>query len=111
MALRFRLKGLAETFIEEATCPCCGLTGSDDASFSTELTRVTKQGIVVVLQCRACSFMWVPTSQRLGVVNPTALLQAVEKDSRETGEAAIEGIEAVRNTVEHLNVERRGGIV
>ena len=47
MALKFRLKGLAETFIDEISCPGCGLAGADDQNFATELTKVTFDGIIV----------------------------------------------------------------
>ena len=49
MALKFRLKGLAETFVDSITCPCCGVVGVDDQNFTTELTKVTYQGIIVVV--------------------------------------------------------------
>ena len=51
MALKFRLRGLAETFIEGITCPGCGTTGNDDNALATDHTRVTFDGITVVVQC------------------------------------------------------------
>ena len=66
MALKFRLKGLAETFVDAITCPCCGVMGVDDQHFTTELTKVTYQGIIVVVQCRDCKEIFVPNSQKLG---------------------------------------------
>jgi hypothetical protein len=33
MALKFRLKGLAETFVDTITCPCCSAVGVDDQNF------------------------------------------------------------------------------
>ena len=50
MALKFRLRGLAETFIDEITCPCCGNVGNDDENFETEHTKVTYDGIIVVVK-------------------------------------------------------------
>ena len=52
MALKFRLRGLAETFIESITCPKCKQVGNDDQFFSTEFTKVTFDGIVVIVQCK-----------------------------------------------------------
>lgn len=110
MALKFRLRGLAETFIEEATCPGCGMTGNDDQHFSTDLTRVTLEGIVVVIQCKSCSEIFVPRTQRLGILNPTQLRHAVEKDSRDTGEALLPSFEAVKLAAERMNALRKGGM-
>ena len=110
MALKFRLKGLAETFIEEIRCPCCGAMGSDDSDFSTELTKVTLEGIIVIVQCKSCSEIFVPNTQRLGVVNFDALKQAVEKDSIDTGEPVLKGIQSVRMNAEKLNAERKGDL-
>lgn len=110
MALRFRLRGLAETFIEEVTCPGCGAVGNDDQQFDTELTRVTLEGIVAVVQCRQCNEIFVPQVQRVGIVNPQELRDAVQRDSFETGEPIMQGIEAVRVVAERLNAERKGGV-
>jgi len=108
MALKFRLKGLAETFVDMATCPECGMLGSDDEVFSTELTQVTFEGIVVVLQCKNCSEIFVPESQRLGIVNSKLLVSAVKKDNSETGEPCYSGFQAVKLNAEKLNAERKG---
>jgi len=110
MALKFRLKGLAETFIDEITCPCCGTVGRDDQYFSTELTKVTFDGIIVVVQCRGCAEIFVPRTQRLGVLDPTELKRAVEKDVRETGDAPLISLSAVRLNAEKLNAQRKGGL-
>lgn len=110
MALKFRLRGLAETFIDQLTCPSCGTNGSDDSNFSTENTKVTFEGIVVVAQCRGCGEIFVPTTQRLGVLNPSELRKAVEKDSRDTGEPIAPGLKAVKLGAEKLNAERKGGV-
>lgn len=110
MALKFRLKGLAETFIEEITCPHCGISGNDDQSFSTELTKVTYDGIIVVVQCKSCAEIFVPDSQRLGVLNPEQLKSAVDKDSFETGEVLLANVDAVKLTAEKMNALRKGEI-
>ena len=110
MALKFRLKGLAETFIDSITCPACGVSGKDDELFSTELTKVTFDGIVVVVQCRGCGEIFVPDTQRFGILNPTELKRAVEKDVRDTGEAPLLDVRAVRLNVEKLNAERKNGM-
>lgn len=108
MALKFRLKGLAETFIDEIICPHCGVHGTDDDFFDTDLTRVTYEGIIVVAQCRKCGEIFVPLTQRLGVIDPNELKRAVEKDSVDTGEPLVPGIEDVRLNAERLNALRRG---
>ena len=110
MALKFRLKGLAETFIDEIYCPACGVCGADDQHFTTELTKVTFEGIIVVVQCRACGEIFVPRTQRLGVLNPIALRAAVEKDSIETGEPVMANFEDVRLNAEKLNAMRHGDL-
>lgn len=110
MALKFRLKGLAETFIDNIACPGCGLVGSDDQYFGTELTKVTFDGIIVVVQCKSCGEIFVPDSQRLGIINPMELKLAVEKDIRETGEPGLINLQAVKLNAEKLNAERRGGM-
>ena len=107
MALKFRLKGLAETFIDEIACPVCGVAGADDQYFATELTKVTFEGIIVVAQCKACGEIFVPELQRLGILNPAALRVAVERDSIETGEPLMAGVEAVRLVAEKLNAMRK----
>jgi hypothetical protein len=108
MGLKFRLRGLAETFIDEIVCPCCGSRGADDEQFSTEFTKVTFEGIIVVVQCRSCKEIFVPDTQRLGVLNPRGLRQAVEQDSVETGEPVLSGIGSVRLSAEKLNAHRKG---
>lgn len=108
MALKFRLKGLAETFIDEIMCPGCGMVGTDDTNFATDLTKVTLEGIIVVVQCRSCHEIFVPGTQRLGIINPLELRKAVDRDSQETGEAPITDLKAVRTTAEKLNAMRKG---
>lgn len=110
MALKFRLKGLAETFIDCITCPECGCYDTEDTGFSTDHTRVTFEGIVVVVQCRSCSEIFVPVSQRNGVIDPNALKDAVAQDCKDSGEPLFDGIQSVRLNVEKLNAERRGMI-
>lgn len=110
MGLKFRLRGLAETFIDEIHCPKCGTVGNDDTAFSTELTKVTFEGIVVVVQCRACAEIFVPATQRLGILSPRELKKAVEKDSVETGEPLMEGVRMVRVNAEKLNAQRKGEV-
>jgi len=108
MALKFRLKGLAETFIEYIRCPNCSCVGTDDEHFTTELTKVTFEGIIVVMQCKSCHEIFVPDTQRLGIISPGALRNAVEKDSEETGEPIHPGLKSVRLNAEKLNAQRKG---
>jgi len=110
MAVRFRLRGLAETFIDQIHCPECGMTSGDDADFSTERTRVSLEGIVVVLQCRRCSEVFVPQNQRLGVIDQAKLKVAVEQDSRDTGEPLFETFAAVKLNAEKQNALRKGDL-
>ena len=108
MPLKFRLKGLAETFVDSLRCPDCGHDGGDegDQGFLTELTRVTYDGIIVVVECRLCGRIFVPEGQRLGVINPKKLRSAVEKDSVTTGQPILSSLSAVRLEVEKLNAAR-----
>ena len=110
MPLKFRLKGLAETFIDEITCPGCGINGNDDQHFSTELTKVTLEGICVVVQCKKCGEIFVPGTQRLGVLNPEGLKLAVEKDSKDTGEPLLPNLRTVRLSAERMNAQRKGDL-
>lgn len=110
MALKFRLQGLAETFIDQVLCPNCGIGGSDDENFTSELTKVTLEGIVVVLQCRVCCEIFVPPTQRLGILDSRELRKAVEKDWQESGEPPLPSVSAVRLNAEKLNALRRGDL-
>lgn len=110
MALKFRLKGLAETFLDGISCPVCGTCETEDTKFNTDLTRVTYEGIIVVVQCRVCKEIFVPQEQRLGVLDPSELKRAVDKDSVDSGEPLLQDVGAVRLNVEKLNAMRRGDL-
>ena len=110
MALKFRLRGLAETFLDTICCPSCGKSGSDDQNFSTEFTKVTYEGIIVVVQCKSCNEIFVPNLQRLGILDSSALKIAVEKDSVDSGEGIMYGIQSVRLTAEKMNAQRKGSL-
>ncbi len=117
MALKFRLRGLAETFIDEVVCPCCSHStsvssnhrhgdeddNSPEAGLKTEHTKVTLSGIVVVVQCGACEHVFIPRDQRLGVLNHQKLADAVERDSKNTGQPIFKGLPCVSMEVERLN--------
>ena len=105
MPLKFRLRGLAETFVDEISCPCCGHDGGEDGEqgFVTEHTRVTFDGIVVVIQCDHCDHVFIPDGQRLGIIDPRKLRSAVEKDSLNTGVPIFADVKTVRLEVERLN--------
>lgn len=109
MPLKFRLSGLAETFIEEIRCPKCGHDGGEggDQGFKTELTRVTLDGIIVVIQCQCCGHIFVPEGQKRGVIDAKKLRLAVEKDSSNTGQPILSGINAVKLEVERLNAQQQ----
>jgi hypothetical protein len=108
MALKFRLKGLAETFIDHISCPRCKTCETDDANFSTEFTKVTLEGICVIVQCKSCSEIFVPERQRLGILNPKELRKAVELDAVETGEPLMNDMDAAILHAERMNAIRRG---
>ena len=108
MLLKFRLHGLAETFLDDIRCPICGNDGGEggEEGFRTDLTRVTLDGIVVVIQCECCDYVFLPERQKLGIINHQKLRKAVEKDSVSTGQAILSGINAVRLEVERINAEK-----
>ena len=108
MPLKFRLRGLAETFVDDICCPICGHDGGDegDQGFLTEHTRVTFSGIVVVIECEGCDHVFVPEGQKRGIINSERLRSAVETDSVNTGQPVLSGVQAVRLEVERLNAER-----
>lgn len=108
MALKFKLQGLAETFLDIIVCPACETVGQDEDNFSTELTKVSLDGIIVVAQCRSCGEIFLPRTQRYGVIDSKALRDAVEKDSLETGEPLLENYEEVMINAERLNAQRKG---
>lgn len=110
MALTFKLRGLAETFVDEIECPECGINCNDDTHFSTELTKVTFEGIIVVVQCKSCHEIFVPDYQRLGIINPDQLKNAVKQDSVDTGEPILDNIYSVKLTAEKLNAQRKGAL-
>lgn len=110
MPLKFRLKGLAETFVDTLRCPKCAHDGGEggDEGFRTDMSRVTFDGIIVVIQCEQCSHIFVPDGQRLGIINSQRLRRAVERDSAQSGDPILENIKAVRVEVEKLNAVRDG---
>lgn len=112
MPLKFRLRGLAETFVDEIACPCCGHDGGEggDQGFLTEHTRVTYQGIIVVIECTICAHVFVPHEQRHGIINYKKLRSAVEKDSVNTGQPVLTDVGKVKLEVERINAERNKGI-
>ncbi len=109
MPLKFHLKGLAETFVDHISCPSCGHDGGEegDQGFYTDLTRVTYDGIIVVIQCAVCGDIFVPDGQRLGVINSQRLRTAVERDSVTTGQPVFTNRESVKLDVEKLNASRK----
>lgn len=112
MGLKFRLKGLAETFVDRIVCPKCGHDGGEDGDqgFKTDHTRVTYDGIVVVIECGTCGSIFVPDGQRHGIIDSAKLRQAVQKDSLKTGQPICSSIKEVRIDVERLNAERNDEI-
>lgn len=105
MALKFRLRGLAETFVEDIVCPCCGHEVKDDGegAVSTEHTKVTLSGIVVVVKCGLCQFVFIPVEQKFGVINIDRLHSAVERDSQNSGQPVYKDLNCVKVEVERIN--------
>ena len=81
MTLKFRLKGLAETFIEDLTCPNCKYCSDLENDFKTDQTKITECGIVVVAECNLCGEIFVPENQKLGLINPKLLSSALTTES------------------------------
>lgn len=108
MALKFRLKGLAETFVNEVTCPCCGtgVSNNKDNQLKTEYTKVTLSGIVVVVRCASCEHVFIPSGQKFGVINHSKLSDAVAKDSENTGQPIFKDVSSVLQEVERLNAAK-----
>jgi len=106
MSLKFRLRGLAETFVDEIVCPCCENEIKEEKngkSLSTEHTKVTLSGIVVVVQCGVCQHVFVPQQQKFGVINTQRLQLAVERDSQNTGQPVYRDMKCVKVEVERIN--------
>ncbi|HMO02940.1 MAG TPA: hypothetical protein PKD37_07840 [Oligoflexia bacterium] len=102
MAIKFRLKGLAETFIDRIICPCCHQASEEDDLFAAELTKVTLEGIVVVTRCLTCGELFLP-EQRIGVIDPQALKMAVIEDAKEHDEPLLFGYRAVAELIAKNN--------
>jgi len=112
MPIKFRLKGLAETFVDQVTCDGCGNDGGEegDEGFNTELSRVTFDGIVAVIECEHCGNIFVPEDQKHGIVDSSRLRAAVEKDCDVTGQPLLRSKEEVMVEVEKENAFRNDAI-
>lgn len=108
MPLKFRLKGLAETFVDHVVCPKCRHNGGDggDQGFGTELSKVTFEGIIAVIRCECCEHIFVPDNQKQGIVNSTKLRSAIKRDKRATGQPIYQNMKEVELEVERLNACR-----
>lgn len=109
MSIKFKLKGLAETIIDRIQCPCCKQDSvtHGEQGFLTDLTRVTFDGIVVVVQCKYCGEIFVPDSQKNGIINSQKLKMAVEKDSEQTGDPIYPTRRSVELEAEKLNSQKQ----
>lgn len=112
MPFKFRLRGLAETFVNNLVCPNCGFDAGEkgESNVVTDLSRVTYDGIVVVIQCESCSHIFVPDGQRLGIINSQRLRSALEADGQKTGEPILPTLQAVKLEVERMNALKRNGV-
>jgi uncharacterized Zn finger protein len=108
MSLKFRLKGLAETFVDSITCPGCNYEAEneEDMSFKTDLSRVTYDGIVVVVRCQKCGHVFVPENQKHGIINGQRLRNAVDLDSQHTGIPVFPDMKSVKLDVEKMNLSK-----
>ena len=106
----YQVKETFENGVRKIDCPCCGANGIDDSNFSTEHTKVTYQGIVIVLECKHCDEIFVPQNQRLGIVDSGQLKMAVSYDSEQSGEPLYENIDSVLMNAEKLNAFRKGEV-
>lgn len=109
MALRFRLKNLAETVIEELKCPGCGLIANDEKLFSTDLTRLTVDGIVVIAECRCCGEVFVPIGQRTGIMDVRNFRQVIQNEYGDSSLKAPSRL-TMQMEAEKLNAIRRHGL-
>jgi hypothetical protein len=105
MALRFKLKNIAETVIEELKCPGCGLIANDEKLFSTDMTRLTVDGIVVVAECRCCGEVFIPIGQRTGIMDVRNFREVIKSEyghakgpapSRQSMEMEAEKLNAIK---------------
>ncbi|MCS6961345.1 MAG: hypothetical protein NZT61_02425 [Deltaproteobacteria bacterium] len=110
MALRFKLKRIAETYIDYIECPSCGHYSEEIDKFTTELTRVTFEGIVVVCRCGICGEIFLPRNQRIGVISFKNLRDLILRDARKRAVAIYRNIEDVKIYANYLNAVRRGEI-
>ncbi|MCS6894465.1 MAG: hypothetical protein NZO16_07885 [Deltaproteobacteria bacterium] len=110
MALRFKLRRVAETYIDYIECPNCGYSSEEIDKFTTELTRVTFEGIVVVCRCGICGEIFLPANQRVGVISFKNLKELILRDSRKRGVAIYRNVRDVKIYVDYLNAVRRGEI-
>jgi rubredoxin len=107
MSLKFRLRGLAETFVDHVICPECGHDSTGESEgFKTDHTKVTLSGIVVVVQCTCCSHVFIPSEQKFGIINSQRLQAAVERDCENTGQPIFQSRNCVEVEVERLNARR-----
>lgn len=108
VGLKFRLRGLAQTFLTRIVCPGCKYRSSEPEGFGTDGSRVTFIGIVVVAECKCCGEFFVPDGQRFEVLDAPKLIELVKKDWVVTGGPEHRTVWDVELHTERLNAERRG---
>ena len=109
MALRFKLKNIAETVIEELKCPGCGLIANDEKLFSTDMTRLTVDGIVVCAECRCCGEVFIPIGQRTGIMDVRNFREVIKSEYGHTKRPAPSR-QSMEMEAEKLNAIKRYGL-
>ena len=113
MPLTLRLRGLAETFVEELCCPNCG-TGEDpsaEENFDASLTIVTVDGIVAVLECRSCKHAFVPENQRRGIISSGKLRDSIAAEQLREGKDPVRTMHEAYLIAEMRNAKKVNKIV
>lgn len=110
MALKFRLRGLAETFIDELTCPNCRYCSDSENDFKTDDTKITESGIIIVAECNFCGEIFVPENQKVGVINPKLLSSALVTESVVKKLPPLKSFNDVKLKIEQMNAVRRGDL-
>lgn len=87
MSVLYKLKGVAETRIEEVCCPRCEVSEDDiDDFFDIENIFPTFEGIIATVKCFSCGFYYIP-EQEIEIVDDRKLKIGVSKDMKQHPES------------------------